>query len=167
MVHRNRSSNISLCRESAGQVGNAVLRFALVRRPRRYAKWYYNSEWKQIMAEAFVEIRRSELREDQALRQRAWQPVLEELRTLNQRLERLAELAGEIAEAVTRLVQCAESMRRQLLRSATRRGNSSDESQGWSDRSASGAAQAGPQHSSSRSQSCASGCENSGSKPCD
>ena len=74
MVHRNRSSNISLCRESASQVESPVLSFALVRcSHRRYAKWYYNPEWKQIMGEAFVELKRVELGDNQTLRQRAWQ----------------------------------------------------------------------------------------------
>jgi hypothetical protein len=39
------------------------------------------------MSEAFVEIKRVELADNQTLRQRAWQPVLEELRTLSQRIE--------------------------------------------------------------------------------
>ena len=102
------------------------------------------------MGEAFFELKRLELAEDQVLRQAAWQPVLEELRTFNQRVERLAELAGEIFEALTRLVQCAESMTQQLLGFPTRHGCNSDESRGWNDRSASAAPQARSQHSSSR-----------------
>jgi len=145
MVHRNRSLNISLFRKSADSDKDALVRC------RRYAKWYYNPEWKQIMGEAFAEIKRVELAADQVLRLAAWQPVLEELRTFNQRVERLAELAGEIFEALTRLVQCAESMTQQLLGFPTRHGCNSDESQGLSDRPVSAAPQARSRRSSSRS----------------
>ena len=80
------------------------------------------------MGEAFAELKRLELAEDQTLRLVAWQPVKEELRLLTQRLERLAELAGEIFEAVMRLVLCAESIVPQPQESATGHENNSDES---------------------------------------